>query len=146
MASIGTIAGYLSAFVVTGIGGRIVMRIIAIADPSTEPDVSGGGTMLIMMVGATMAGLAGALGGLIFMAIRHLLPGSWMWSGMGFGVLWLAVAGWLFFVPIQFESFFDFEPPGLGMGLFAGLYILYGVALAGLVKLLDLTVPGVRQI
>ena len=138
------LAGYLAAFVVTGIGGRIVMRIIAIADPYTQTEF-GGGTMLIVAVGGTVAGVVGALGGLLFVAVRRLLPGSWVWKGLGFSVLWLVAAGWLFFAPIQFESFSDFEPPVLGMGLFAGLYFLYGVALAGLVKLLNQRLPGPQR-
>ena len=144
-AAVGMLSGHLAAFVVTAIGGRIVMRIIAIADPSTQTEFTGGGTMTIAAFGFVGVGVVGALGGLLFVAVRRFLPGSWVQKGVVFSVLWLVVAGWLFFLPIQFESFSDFDPPVLAMGLFAGLYFLYGVALAGLVKLLHREVSGLQQ-
>ena len=142
---IGMLAGYMATFFVTGIGSRIFMRIIAIADPSTQTEFSGGGTMTIVLVGSTVAGGVGALGGLLFVAVRRFLPGSWVRKGLGFSILWLVLAGWLFFTPIQFESFFDFEPPVLGMGLFAGLYFFYGIAVAGLANLHNQWLPGPQR-
>ena len=145
MAVIGILAGYLATVVVTGIGGRIVMRIIAIADPGTQTEFTGGGTMTIVAIGAVILGGVGAVGGLLFVAIRRFLPGSWIMKGMGFGTLWLVILGWIFLTSFGFESISDFDPLFLGIGLFAGLHFLYGVALAGLVTLLNHWVPGVRQ-
>ncbi len=120
------LAGLISGFVVSGAGGRSVMRIIAIADPIPTRFTIGGTLFLLLGMGAFGAIFGGA-GGIIFVGIRKWLPVPGRWKGLAFGALLLLATGGLFFSTGQDENFSDFRPPLLGVSLFAGLYLLYGL-------------------
>ena len=133
---IGALAGAIPGFLLTGIGGRIVMRIIAGFDPHTETEFTGD-TMFLLIAGGLFGAVFGAVGGVLFMGVRRTLPGTWLWKGLAFGAIWLLTAGSAFFSMGQSEEFSEFQPPLLGVGLFALLFILFGVGVAGIVERLE---------
>ena len=129
----GLLAGAIAGSLLTGIGGRIVMRIIAMADPQTEPELTGG-TMFLLVIGGFFGAMFGAVGGLLFIGVRRLLLGAWPWKGLVFGLIWLLITGGIFFSIGQDEAFSDFDPPTLGISLFAALFIVYGLTVAALME------------
>ena len=137
----GLLAGAIAGFLGTGIGGRIVMRIIAIVDPHTEVEFTDG-TMFLLIFGGIFGAAIGALGGALYMGTRGLLPGCWVWKGLAFGSVWLLTAGAAFFSMGQSEAFADFEPPLLGVGLFAFLFIIYGLTVTAIVERMDMWMPA----
>ena len=66
----GLVAGAVAGFVVLGVGFRLAMRAVAIADPARTPEFSVGGTIFILVgIGLILGAFTGAyLGG-----FRHLL-------------------------------------------------------------------------
>jgi hypothetical protein len=81
----GAIAGIVSG----GLGGRLVMKLVALLDPSTEgafTDASAtvgeftiGGTIELLILGAIL----GAASGLVYLGLRHwFLARSPLWRGM----------------------------------------------------------------
>ncbi len=129
----GLLAGSFAGFIVTGIGGRIVMRIIAVVDPNTDIEFTGR-TIFLLIAGGTLGAVSGATGGLLYLAVRRFLPGVWIWKGLAFGVIWLLITGGIFFSIGQAEEFSDFDPPLLGISLFAALFIIYGLIVAAIVE------------
>ena len=50
---VGILSGLVAGFVMAGMGGRVVMRIIAVVDPNTTPGFTlGGSVFLVVGVGA----------------------------------------------------------------------------------------------
>ena len=148
----GLLAGGIAGFLVTGIGGRIVMRIIAVVDPHTETEFTAD-TMFLLIAGGLIGAQFGALGGVLFMGIRRFLPRwsrwprcprSWVWSGLTFGAIWLLMTGGIFLSIGQVEEFSDFDPPVLGISLFAVLFVVYGLTVAAIVEQLGKWVPTPR--
>ncbi|HLE55492.1 MAG TPA: hypothetical protein VJB15_00270, partial [Rhodothermia bacterium] len=66
------IAGAAIGFVVLGIGGRIIMRIIAHWE-GRVPVLTPSGTLKVVMMGA----LAGLTGGVIHGLLRQFVPRTW---------------------------------------------------------------------
>ena len=125
----GALAGAIPGFLMTGIGGRIVMRIIAVVDPHTETEFTGG-TIFLLIAGGIIGAVSGAIGGLLYLVMRRFLPRWWLWKGLAFGAIWLLITGGIFFSIEQAEEFSDFDPPLLGLSLFAILFIVYGLTVA----------------
>lgn len=84
--------GAFSGLVAAGIGSRIVMRLIALADPSSDGtftdaeaivgEITVDGTLNLLVAGT----IAGILGGLLYLALRRW-PVPPAWNGVAFGVL-----------------------------------------------------------
>ena len=98
--------------VLLGAGGRLAMSIFAIA--IGRPSVfTFGGSMSVVFSGA----IAGAVGGLLLALVHRFLRGGPWARGLAFGVLCYLIA-----LP-------GFRPPQLLVfGLFAPLFVAYGVA------------------
>jgi hypothetical protein len=137
---VGALAG-AAAGALAGLGARIVMRISGwAAGPEaigqlTESgnvvgDVTLGGTLVIVILG----GMGGALGGGIYVALRPWLTPLGRWSGVGFGLLMLAVSSEP--DPASSDSL-RFGPPLLNFVMFAALSPLAGVVLVPLVAALE---------
>src|SRR6266545_6462477 len=91
----GAICG-LAAGMVTGVGARAAMRMVAdgVPDPiRTLPSFTPEGTIAIIV----FAGLAGAPFGVLFAAVRDALPRPRRARGLLFGVAMLVAVGPLFF-------------------------------------------------
>ncbi|HEY6629563.1 MAG TPA: hypothetical protein VI193_11315 [Acidimicrobiia bacterium] len=136
-----------SAFVVGGVGGRIVMRISAMA---AGPEMIGritengnrvgeftvfGTLFLVLLVGV----LVGMFGSVIVVASDQWVKWMGPVQGLGFGLVALALIG-------QQENFgsTDFlilEPVGLNIAMFTALPLLWGFGVTGAYWLLDQKVP-----
>lgn len=105
---IGTITGALFL----GVGGRLVMRGLAVA--SGRPSgFSFGGTFSVIVAGA----IAGVIGGILLFAAAQVVPALLRLRGLNFGLLCYLVA-----TP-------GFRPPQLLVfALFAPTFLAYGIA------------------
>jgi len=137
---VGALAG-AAAGTLAGLGARIVMRISGLAagpeaiGQLTESgfvvgDVTLGGTLVIVILG----GIVGALGGSVYVALRPWLAPLGRWSGVGFGLLMLAISS----EPDPANrDFRRFGPPLLSIAMFAALSPLAGMMLVPLVAALE---------
>jgi hypothetical protein len=135
---------------VAGLGGRLVMRILAATSGpgaqgvTTEADeivgkVTLGGTLgLVIFVGV----LVGAAGGLVFVALRRWLPPRAWQAGLLFGAFVIAVARPLQLLDPGSVDFVFVRPLALAVPLLAAIPLLYGVVLAALVERLDRGYPA----
>ena len=131
----GVIAGVLSA----GIGARVVMRLIAILDPSTNGaftdaeatvgEITLEGSAQFLIFGSIL----GAVSGLVYLGLRRWLPVGKPWRGIAYGALTLVTIGQPLFDPANVD-FQIFEPVIVVVALFAALFFLNGFVVA---KLLD---------
>jgi len=103
-----------SGALLLGLGGRLVMRLFALA--TGRPGAfSLRGTLTIVLAGA----VAGLVGGAIFWAVERWLPRRPLPRGLAFGLLGFAIAS-----P-------GIRPPQLlTFGLFAPFFLGYGVLVA----------------
>jgi hypothetical protein len=129
--------GALAGLIAGGLGSRIVMKLIALADPSTEGtftdaeaivgDFTLDGTLGLLVLGA----IAGLIAGTLYLGLRRWLPVPTEWNGVAYGVVTLVTVG-LFFFDSNNADFQIFEPVLLVVFLFSTLFILNGVLLARL--------------
>ena len=130
----GAIAGAISA----GVGSRVVMRIIALADPDTDGaftdaeatvgEMTLGGTMNLVMLGT----IAGIMGGVVYLGVRRWLPVPASWKGLAYGVVTLLTVGHLLFDTTN-ADFKIFEPVLMVIALFAVLFLINGLIVGALV-------------
>jgi hypothetical protein len=128
-------AGMIAGAVVGGLGGRIAMRISAIAADdrfqglTTEAgnrvgEITLGGTIGFIIFGGILSGAAGAV---VLVAVERWLPASSVFQGLIAGLFLLATVG---FTVIDADNF-DFrflDPPQLNVAMFASLFVLFGLA------------------
>ena len=113
------------------------MRIIAIADPSTngaltEDQFIVGEMTLGDTVGLVLLGtVVGAIGGLIYLGLRRWMPVPPAVRGLAFGYGSLVTGGVIFINPDRVD-FRIFEPVLLPIGLFAVLFLAGGFLLVTL--------------
>jgi hypothetical protein len=127
------LAGMIVGALVGGGGGRLAMRISAIAaGPSLQGvttdagfrvgEITGHGTIgLVIFAGV----VAGAIGGLFYAVVRPWLAGLGRWQGVAFGVLLLGVLGSLVLDPLNGDVG-RFGPVALNVALFAPLFVIFG--------------------
>ncbi len=134
--AVGTLAG-ATAGLITGIGARINMRIIALAAGSV-PGLSAA-TFFILLAGI----LCGVLPGILYVAVKRYLPGSGLLKGVTFGLLGSLLIGLpIFLIPDSPANDFSIGPPFLGRSLFTALPIIYGPVLGLIEQPLMRSVPG----
>jgi len=138
-------AGVVVGLVVAGLGSRVVMRVLALADSDargtvTEAgnrvgEITAGGTLaLILFVGIP----AGVAAGLIVFLVRRWLPSRLVWRGLALSLVLLALLGGTV-IDADNIDFRLLEPSGLAVALFGVLFFLAGYALA---MLADRWAPG----
>jgi hypothetical protein len=122
--AIALLAGAGVGLVILGIGGRIAMRIIALA-AGQAPGFSVGGTFDVVLLG----GLWGAPGGPIVLLLERLVTRRRTLHGVVLGVIGFAAA--LLTVGRQLEGSVT-QPPvwPIAVGLCGVLFLAYGVAVA----------------
>jgi hypothetical protein len=140
-------AGLIVGLVVAGLGSRLVMRLLAVADSEARGtftengnrvgEITLGGTLgLVLFVGI----FSGVTAGLVAFAVRRWLPVRAPGRGL---VLSLVLLGLLGGTVIDAENL-DFrilEPAGLAVALFGVLFLVAGLALAPLADRLGPGVP-----
>lgn len=141
-------AGLVAGLVIAGLGSRLVMRILALADSSavgsfTESgnqvgDVTVGGTLgLVVFVGIPI----GVLAGLIVFAVRRWLPSGQPWRGLACSAVLLTLLGGTVIDPDNVD-FRILEPAPLAVALFGLLFLAAGFWLP---LLADRWGPGVPR-
>lgn len=125
----GALSGFMAGLLVTAIGGRIIMRIIALVDPFTHPRFTVDGTLFLVIIGIAFGAALGAPFGLLYITVQGLLPVPRYWKGLLFGLFLLLTTGGIFFSMDQAEEFTDFDPPLLAVSLFGLLFPIYGVVI-----------------
>ena len=129
----GVIAGALFGALFGGVLGRILMRIIFLIDKSTDGAKTDFGTVGEITVGGTLtllvlSTLAGGFGGVAYVLIRRWLPWpSPVAHGAFFGLLMMFGPGVIFLGEVDLQIF---EPALPIFAMFAGLIVLYGIAVA----------------
>ena len=126
--AVGALAGVISA----GVGARVVMRIIALANPdrdgvltdaeATVGDITFGGTMNLLLLGT----IAGVMGGVAYLGLRRWLPVPAAWKGLTYGIVSLLTVGQLLFDRNN-ADFQIFEPVLMVIALFSVLFLLNGL-------------------
>ena len=146
--AVGMLPGVLAGLIAGGVGSRLAMRVMAATSTAavqgtetefgaTVGEISFGGTLFLLIAGAVL----GAGGGLIFMAIRRLLPWNGWAGGLAFGLLLLGFFGRLIIDPNNFD--FDvLDPASLAVAMFAAIFILYGLLLVPTLEHLE---PSIRR-
>ncbi|MEX0800704.1 MAG: hypothetical protein WD379_05750 [Dehalococcoidia bacterium] len=129
-AAAGALVGAISA----GVGARVVMRIIALANPdrdgvTTDAEATAGvitfdGTMNLLLLGV----IAGIMGGAVYLGVRRWLPVPAAWKGLTYGIVTLLTVGQLLFDSAN-ADFQIFEPVVMVIALFSVLFLLNGVIL-----------------
>jgi hypothetical protein len=130
--------GAVGGFIAAGLGSRLVMRIIALADPGTDGartdaeatvgEFTFGGTFELAVLGT----IAGVMGGLAYLGLRRWLPLPAAWRGLTYGVVTLVTVGQLLF-DTNNADFQIFEPIVLAIALFSALFLVNGFIVAPLV-------------
>ena len=130
--------GALSGAISAGAGSRIVMRIIALANPdsdgaftdaeATVGEITFGGTVNLLMLGT----IAGVMGGVAYLGVRRWLPVPSARKGLTYGVVSLLTVGQLLFDRNN-ADFQIFEPVLLAIALFSVLFLLNGLLVGVLV-------------
>jgi len=131
--AVGALSGAISA----GVGARVVMRIIALADPGTDGattdaeatvgEITFSGTMNLLLLGT----IAGVMGGALYLGLRRWLPVPGAWKGLTYGVVSLLTVGQLLF-DTNNADFQIFEPVLLVIALFSVLFLLNGLIVGAL--------------
>lgn len=122
-----TLAGLLAGAVIGGLGARLAMRIVALLIGS-QPELTAGGTLGIVIIGGILGLAAGLLFGFIRPLLDRLLPGRLLWQGLAYGgVLAILVSLPFFFVR---EGEIALLPAWQEIVLFGPIALIYGPALA----------------
>jgi hypothetical protein len=145
-AGIGVLAGSAAGLLAGGVGGRGAMKVVAlVAGPDARGRFTDNGnqigaftteTIFFLIFGAFL----GAIGGLLYMALRGWLPERTLWSGLAFGAILLATMGTATLDARNFD-FRRFGNPALNVGLFAALFLLFGLLVAPLAARAERLIP-----
>lgn len=144
MLGVATVAGIGTGAVVAGLGGRAIMKVIALtagpdaigrstANGNTVGDLTANGTLVLVVFEGIFNGL---VGGLLYLGLRPWLVRLGRWRGVAFGLIALALMGHLVFDSRNFD-FRIFGATGVNVGLFAALFVLYGLALGPVFDLVE---------
>jgi len=142
--SVGAAAGAICGLLVGGVLGRLAMRLLAVTsgqaaqggvtdDQAIVGEVTLRGTVTLALI---CTGL-GALGGLIYLWVRRVLPDSLRGRVLGYGLFSGAVGGALF---VHEHGSFDYTvlaPAWLAVAMFVALPLLFGLTVPALVDVAD---------
>ena len=130
------IAGLVSGVLVAGVGGRIVMRLAAIADPSAEGfltdsgntvgEITLDGTLELIIFGGIFGGLFGAI---VWVMVRPWLRRAGRWRPAGAAVV-SATAGTIFVINSSNLDFEILDPAVLNVLMFVALLAVFGAAVS----------------
>jgi hypothetical protein len=140
------VAGLVVGLVVAGLGSRLVMRLLAVADQDARGTITengnvvgeitaGGSLALLLFIGLPF----GLVAGLVVFAVRRWLPERYAWRGLALATVLLGLFGGTVIDPDNID-FRLLEPTGLAIALFGLLFPAAGYALAWLA---DRWGPGV---
>jgi len=122
-----TLAGLLAGAVIGGLGARLAMRIVALLI-SSQPDLTAGGTLVILILGSIVGLGAGLVFGFIRPLLDRLLPGRLWWQGLAYGGALAVLLALPFFLSREGEN--ALLPAWQEALLFGSIALVYGLALA----------------
>ena len=142
----GVLAGMIVGVLIGGAGSRLAMFIsgqvylrqhpggVIITESSgqTVGSFSWSGTFDLLVEGM----FSGAVGGLLYVAIRRWLPGSARWHGAAFGLFLLLVAGSMTISSAN-RDFSRIGSAWINVGMFAMLFLLFGILVAPITERID---------
>jgi hypothetical protein len=149
-AAIVGIAGVITGVIVGGVGGRLLMRISAIAAPDsvTGASTEGGNVVGDITIDGTLALLlfVGILSGLVG-AVAYLITEPWLrwtgrWHGPVFGLLLLAIGSTAAFDPGN-QDFRILRYQELNVAMFGALFVGFGLLIVPLIARLERSMPPV---
>jgi hypothetical protein len=134
--AVATFAGFLSGAVALGVGCRLAMRVVALLAGDGDQgkltdaeavvgEITVGGTIFLTLLG----GAAGAIGGLLYLAVHRRLAWAGRWRGVAFGGLLLAIFGSAL-VEGDNPDFDRFGIPIVNVAMFASLFVFFGILIA----------------
>ena len=147
-AAVAGIAGVITGIVVGGLGGRLVMRLSAIAGPdhltglptsngNRIGDITVGGTLeLIIFVGI----FTGAFGAIAYLITEPWLEWAGRWHGLIFGFVLLLMASTVVIEPENID-FALLRNERLNVGMFSALFIGFGLLMVWVRGALDARLP-----
>lgn len=118
-------AGLVCGILVLGLGGRVMMRIVALAG-HRPVHFGAGATAGIVLIG----GILGLIGGLGFGLLQRVLPGSAAVKGLLYGTLFFVVVVPLQPDPIQAEITELRSIWSIVIPLFWALFLAFGLGVA----------------
>lgn len=146
-------AGAVAGVLVAGLGGRLVMRLLAATSGSTAQgalteagesvgEITFGGTVgFVIFVGLLLPVAAG----LMFVPIRHVLPRSAWASGALFGLFLVATLGVGDPLSPDNVDFVILRPLALAVLAVVALGVLFGATFAALAARFDARVPALGR-
>jgi len=149
-----TTAGFVAGGLVAGLGGRLVMRVLAAtsgdgaqgrltdAEELVGEITLGGTVALVIFVGL----LIPVVTSFAFILMRRLLPRRAWVTGAVYGLLLLATFGVTDPLSRDNSDFLILEPVWLAVGLVCATAILFGTTFATIVAKLDATVVPVTAL
>jgi hypothetical protein len=147
-ALIGSTAAMVAGLVAGGIGSRIAMSLVAMADPSVGGLLTANDNRVgdLTVVGSLFLALTATLvsafhGGVVYIASGRLLPGTTVVRGLLFGAALLCVFGTEIIDPTN-RDFVRFASPAWDIGLFAGLFLVFGLVASGVGAAMDRRLPS----
>ena len=123
--TVGVISGLIAGFAVLGIGGRIAMRLVAIAEGKAGKFTIGG-TLGVLVVFS----IIGVILSVPFATLQGYLPSSNLRKGATFGLLLMLVIVWV--PPLLANDGADWLSLTsiVGRTLFSALFLGYGLTVA----------------
>lgn len=146
-------AGLIAGLLVTGLGGRLMMRLLA---ATSSEDVQGRLTEADEVVGEITLGgtigfvifaglLVGAASGLLYVFARRFLPGRAWVAGLVFGLILLATLGVADPLSPDNTDFSILTPVPLAVGFIVALALLFGAVVAVLTARFESATRLVRR-
>lgn len=148
--TIAGLAALAAGFLVGGIGSRLAMRLVTVlGDPAdigrlTEAqarvgDITFGGTTFLV-VSVTM--ISTVIGAITYVAAGPVLRGRPLARGLEFGTILLLALGSQVISADNFD-FAEFATPAVTVGLFAVLFVLFGIVAVIVADRLEQRLPSV---
>lgn len=148
--SIAFLAGGTAGALTAGLGGRLMMRIMAAtsservqglqsdADETIGEITFGGSLAFVLFIGVT----SGLLGGALYLGLRRWLPRhSARRAGLVLGLLALGLAPLTDAINRDNRDFFLLDPDPLALALIVGIFLLGGMTVASVVERADRSWP-----
>lgn len=149
-AVVGIVGGVIAGVLVAGLGGRLMMRVLAATSgdsaqglvteaQETVGDITLGGSVGFVVFNGIFFG---AIGGIGYMLLRSWLPSRPWLGGLAYGIALLGLAPLDPLDPGN-RDFSILRPSWLAVVLTACLFPLYGMTTASVVERLDRTWPRI---
>ncbi|MGH2357106.1 MAG: hypothetical protein ACRDGJ_03710 [Candidatus Limnocylindria bacterium] len=146
---IGSVAAMVAGLLAGGIGSRLAMSLVAIADPTAQGLLTANDNVVgkVTLDGTLFLGLFATLvaafhGGLLYIAYARLLPGPTALRGLLLGVALLCIFGAQIIEPSN-RDFVRFASPPWDIGLFAVLFLAFGLIAVGVGAGADRRLPPI---